>query len=151
MRLPTLLALFATLTLFAADEPKKTETPSGDTPAKPVTEPAKKKSKYMATPAIPEGVSISDGVKLQDAWNKAQDDPAYLAAAGKGKAKAKGDDDKKTKAGAKEKKGSRESADEALEKAMLRAEPSLNAELIRTYLKSARQKTNDPSKGKKKE
>ena len=37
MRLPTLLAVFATLTLFAADEPKKTETPSGDTPAKPVT------------------------------------------------------------------------------------------------------------------
>lgn len=149
MRLPALLALFATLTLFAADEPKKTETPSGDTPAKPATEPAKKKSKYMATPAIPEGISISDGVKLQDAWNKAQNDPAYLGAAGKGK--AKGDDDKKTKGGAKEKKGTRESADEALEKAMLRAEPSLNAELIRTYLKSARQKTNDPTKGKKKE
>ncbi len=34
---------------------------------------------------------------------------------------------------------------------MLRAEPSLNAELIRTYLKSARQKTNDPSKSKKKD
>lgn len=151
MRLPALLALFTALTLFAADEPKKTENPSGDTPAKPATEPAKKKSKYMATPAIPEGISISDGVKLQDAWNKAQNDPAYLDAAGKGKGKAKGDDDKKTKGGAKEKKNSRESADEALEKAMLRAEPSLNAELIRTYLKSARQKPNDPAKGKKKE
>jgi hypothetical protein len=144
MRPLALLTLFVTLTLFAVEEPKPTGTPKGETLAKPATEAAKKKSKYMATPAIPEGVSISDGVKLQDAWNKAQEDPAYRAALGKGKARGKGDDDDK-----KSKKGPRESADEALEKAMLRAEPSLKIEVIRTYLRSARQKVNDPAKKKK--
>jgi hypothetical protein len=88
----------------------------------------------MGIPEIPEGVSISDGVKLQAAWVKAQEAPAAQA----------GEDDKK-------KKGSpRAAADEALAKAMIKADPSLKPELVRTYLEASRQKSKDGMKGKKK-
>jgi hypothetical protein len=136
MRLPALLlTLFATFALFAADEPKTTEAPKGDKPAeKAEPKPAAKKKKGMGIPEIPEGVSISDGVKLQAAWVKAQEAPAAQA----------GEDDKK-------KKGSpRAAADEALAKAMIKADPSLKPELVRTYLEASRQKSKDGMKGKKK-
>ena len=146
MRLPALLlTLFATSVLFAADAPKTTEAPKGDTPeAKPAEKAAPKaaakKKKGMGIPEIPEGVSISDGVKLQAAWVKAQEAPAPQA----GDEKAKGDVDKK-------KKGSpRGSADEALAKAMIKADPSLNPELVRTYLEASRQKSKDGMKKKSK-
>ena len=143
MRLPALLlTLFATSALFAADEPKATETPKGDTPAaKPAEKVAPKKTKKtMGIPEIPEGVSISDGVKLQAAWVKAQEAPAPQA----GDEKAKDEVDKK-------KKGNpRAAADEALAKAMIKADPSLNPELVRTYLEASRQKSKDGMKGKKK-
>jgi hypothetical protein len=134
MRLPALLlALFATSVLFAADAPKP-EAPKGDTPAeKAEPKPAAKKKKGMGIPEIPEGVSISDGVKLQAAWVKAQEAPAAQA----------GEDDKK-------KKGSpRAAADEALAKAMIKADPSLKPELVRTYLEASRQKAKDGMKKKK--
>jgi hypothetical protein len=137
MRLPALLlTLFATSALFAADEPKATETPKGDTPAaKPAEKAAPKKTKKtMGIPEIPEGVSISDGVKLQAAWVKTQDAPAPQAS----------EDDKK-------KKGNpRAAADEALAKAMIKADPSLNPELVRTYLEASRQKAGNRTKKKAK-
>jgi hypothetical protein len=141
MRLPALLlALLATSALFAADEPKTTEAPKGDTPtAKPAEKAApkaaaKKAKKTMGIPEIPEGVSISDGVKLQAAWLKAQEAPAPQA----------GEEDKK-------KKGNpRTAADEALAKAMMKADPSLKIELVRTYLEASHQKAKDGMKGKKK-
>ena len=146
MRLPALLlTLFVTSVLFAADAPKTTEAPKGDTPeAKPAEKAAPKaaakKKKGMGIPEIPEGVSISDGVKLQAAWVKAQEAPAPQA----GDEKAKGEVDKK-------KKGSpRGSADEALAKAMIKADPSLNPELVRTYLEASRQKSKDGMKKKAK-
>ena len=92
--------------------------------------PAAKKKKGMGIPEIPEGVSISDGVKLQAAWVKAQEAPAPQA----------GEEDKK-------KKGSpRAAADEALAKAMIKADPSLKPELVRTYLEASRQKANNRTK-----
>jgi hypothetical protein len=157
MRLPALfLALFATLALFAADEPKTTDAPKGDTPAaKPAEKAAPKAKKTMPTPEIPEGISIEDGVKLQNAWNKAQTDDAYKAAIAKAK---EGDDKPKGEAeGKKGKKGSapmtrgeRGAADEALTKAMLKADPSLKPELVRTYLESAHRKGGERTKKKAK-
>ena len=146
MRLPALLlTLFATSVLFAADAPKTTEAPKGDTPAAKPAEKAEpkaaaKKKKGMGIPEIPEGVSISDGVKLQAAWVKAQEAPAPQAS----DEKAKGEVDKKKKG------SSRGSADEALAKAMMKADPSLKIELVRTYLESSRQKSKDGIKKKAK-
>jgi hypothetical protein len=136
MRLPALLlTLFATSVLFAADAPKTTEAPKGDTPAeKAAPKAAVKKKKGMGIPEIPEGVSISDGVKLQAAWLKAQEAPAPKA----------GEEDKKKKGGA------RGSADEALAKAMIKADPSLKPELVRTFLEASRQKAGDRMKKKDK-
>jgi hypothetical protein len=135
MRLPALLlALLATSALFAADAPKP-DAPKGDTPAeKAAPKAAVKKKKGMGIPEIPEGVSISDGVKLQAAWLKAQEAPAPKA----------GEEDKKKKGGA------RGSADEALAKAMIKADPSLKPELVRTFLEASRQKAGDRMKKKDK-
>lgn len=136
MRRPALfLVLFATSVLFAADAPKP-EAPKGDTPAEKAAPKAapKKAKKLMGIPEIPEGVSISDGVKLQAAWVKAQEAPAPQA----------GEDDKK-------KKGNpRAAADEALAKAMIKADPTLKLELVRTYLEASHQKAKDGMKSKKK-
>jgi len=142
MRLPALfLALAATAVLFAADEPKAADAPKTDTPAaKPAVKAAPKVKKLMGIPEIPEGVSISDGVKLQAAWVKVQEDPSLKA----GEEKPKGEDDKK-------KKGNpRAAADEALAKAMIKADPSLKPELVRTYLEASHQKAKDGMKSKKK-
>ena len=141
MRLPALLlALVATSALFAVDAPK-TDAPKTEEPApKPFEKgapkaAAKKAKKTMGIPEIPEGVSISDGVKLQAAWLKAQEAPAPQA----------GEEDKKKKKG-----NPRGSADEALAKAMIQADPSLKPELVRTYLEASHQKAKDGMKGKKK-
>jgi len=148
MRLPALLlTLFATSVLFAADTTKPADAPKADVPkteepaAKPAAKAAPKKAKkLMGIPEIPEGVSISDGVKLQAAWVKVQEDPSLKA----GEDKPKGEDDKK-------KKGNpRAAADEALAKAMIKADPSLKPELVRTYLEASHQKAKDGMKGKKK-
>ena len=152
MRLPALLSLFATLALFAADEPKTSEAPKADAPAaKPAEKAAPKAKKYMGIPEIPEGVSIEDGVKLQTAWSKAQNDEAYKAAISSAK-----DAEEKPKDGAKKKKGEttkpkseRAANDEALAKAMLKADPSLKPELVRTFLEASHQKANDRTKKKK--
>ena len=94
----------------------------------------------MGIPEIPEGVSIEDGVKLQAAWVKVQEDPSLKPS----EDKPKGEDDKK-------KKGNpRAAADEALAKAMMKADPSLKIDLIRTYLEASHQKAKDGTKGKKK-
>lgn len=147
MRTPALLlALLATTSLFAADEPK------ADAPAaKPAEKAAPKAKKYMGIPEIPEGVSIEDGVKLQTAWSKAQNDEAYKAATSNAK-----DAEEKPKDGAKKKKGEttkpkteRAANDEALAKAMIKADPSLKPELVRTFLEASHQKANDRTKKKK--
>ena len=142
MRLPALLlALFATTSIFAADEPK-TDAPKAETPvAKPAAKAAPKAKKLMGIPEIPEGVSIEDGVKLQNAWVKAQEDPSLKA----GEEKPKGEAD-----GKKKKVSPRAAADEALTKAMMKADPSLKPELVRTYLEASHQKAKDTTKGKKK-
>jgi len=159
MRLPALLALFA-VSLIAADDPKtadapktdapKADVPKSDTPAAnpfekgaPKAAP-KKAKKTMGIPAIPEGISIEDGVKLQSAWSKAQEDPALKAVAAKsqdGEDKPKEAEGKKGKKGApKEAKADHGSADEALEKAMLKADPTLKPELVHTFVQSIHQK-----------
>ncbi len=154
MRLPTLLPLFACLALIAADEPKPTETPKGETPAKPAEKAAPKAKKYMGIPEIPEGISIEDGVKLQNAWSKAQNDEAYKAALGKAKdgdEKPKGEaEGKKGKKAAPAPRGERGAADEALAKAMLRADPSLKADLVHTFLAAAHQKGSGVGRKKEK-
>ncbi len=141
MRPPALLlALLATSVLFAAEAPKP-EAPKTEEPAaKPAEKAVPKAKKLMGIPEIPEGVSISDGVKLQAAWVKAQEDSALKT----GEEKPKGEVDKKKKGGA------RGSADDALAKAMIKADPSLKPELVRTYLEASHQKTKDGMKGKKK-
>jgi hypothetical protein len=140
MRPPALLlALLATAVLFAADAPKP-EAPKTEEPAaKPAEKAVPKAKKLMGIPEIPEGVSISDGVKLQAAWVKAQEDSALKT----GEEKPKGEVDKKKKGGA------RGSADDALAKAMIKADPSLKPELVRTYLEASRQKVTDRMKKKK--
>lgn len=154
MRLPALLCLFATLSLFAANETKTTEAPKADAPsAKPTEKAAPKAKKTMGIPEIPEGVSIEDGVKLQNAWSKAQNDEAYKAAVAKAK---EGDDKPKEAEGKKGKKGSatprgeRAAADEALAKAMLKADPSLKADLVRAYLEASHEKAGNRTKKKAK-
>jgi hypothetical protein len=151
MRHPALLlALLASALLYAADEPKPTETPA----TKPAEKAAPKAKKLMGIPEIPEGISIEDGVKLQNAWSKAQGDDAYKAAIAKGKDaddKPKGEDEgKKKKGGAKEAKGERGTADEALAKAMLRADPSLKPELVRQFIEASHRKGGDRAKKKAK-
>lgn len=152
MRLPALLlALLASSWLVAADAPKPADAPKTDAPKteEPAPKPfekgapkaaAKKAKKTMGIPEIPEGVSIEDGVKLQAAWVKAQEDPSLKA----GDDKPKGEDDKKKKG------GPRASADEALAKAMMKADPTLKPDLVRTYLEASHQKAKDGTKGKKK-
>lgn len=154
MRFPALLSLFTTLALIAADEPKATDAPKADAPAaKPAEKAAPKAKKYMGIPEIPEGVSIEDGVKLQTAWSKAQNDDAFKAAVAKaknGEEKPKEAEGKKGKKGAPAPRGERAAIDEALAKAMLRADPSLKPELVRTYLEASHQKANDRTKKKEK-
>lgn len=154
MRVPALLSLFATLALFAADEPKATETPKTETPAaKPAEKAAPKAKKYMGIPEIPEGVSIEDGVKLQNAWSKAQSDEAFKAAVAKakeGEDKPKEAEGKKGKKGAPAPRGDRAVLDEALAKAMLRADPSLKPDLVHAYLAASHQKGSGVSRKKAK-
>ncbi|NBV53466.1 MAG: hypothetical protein EBR83_08125 [Verrucomicrobia bacterium] len=152
MRPPALfLALFASCSLFAADAPKPADAPKADAPKteEPAPKPfekgapkaaPKKAKKLMGIPEIPEGVSIEDGVKLQAAWVKVQEDPSLKPS----EDKPKGEDDKKKKA------NPRAAADEALAKAMMKADPSLKIDLIRTYLEASHQKAKDGTKGKKK-
>lgn len=155
MRLPALFCLFVSVVLFAADEPKATVTPKAETPAaKPAEKAAPKAKKTMGIPEIPEGISITDGVKLQEAWSKAQNDEAYKAAIAKPK---DGEDKPKETEGKKGKKGQpvvprgdRATQAEALAKAMLRADPSLKAELVQTFLEASHQKANDRTKKKAK-
>ncbi len=151
MRLPALLLALLTTSLFAADEPKTTETPKGETPAtKPAEKPAVKTKKTMGIPEIPEGISISDGVKLQAAWVKAKEELAAKTPANKEEEpKPKGDDAKKKKGEAKG-KGGRAGADEALAKAMLKADPSLKPDLVRAYLEASHEKAGNRTKKKDK-
>ncbi len=146
MRTATLLfALLLAAGLLAADEPKP------DAPvAKPAENAAPKAKKLMGIPEIPEGVSIEDGVKLQSAWAKAQNDEAYQAASSNSK-----DSDEKPKEGGKKKKGEAKgpksalsSKDEALAKAMIKADPSLKPELVRTFLEASHQKAGMKKKDK---
>lgn len=145
MRLPALfLALLASLPLFAADEKK---------PAEPVAKPAektepavKKKKKGLDAPEIPAGVSLADGVKLQEAWLKAENDEEFKAAVAKlGGAgeKPKKSEGEKKKGGARDAKGAREAIDTARVKAMQKAEPSLRIDVIRAYVESTHQKKSD--------
>ena len=144
MRLPALLlALLASLTLFAADEKKPTEpaTKPTEKPAVPV-----KKKKGLEAPEIPAGVSLVDGVKLQEAWLKAETDEEFKAAlaklggAGEKPKKSKGE---KKEGGARDAKEAREAIDAARVKAMQKAEPSLKVEVIRDYVDSTHQKKSD--------
>ena len=141
MRLPALLlALFASLPLFAADEKKPSEPV-----AKPAekTEPAVKKKKGLDAPEIPAGVSLVDGVKLQEAWLKAENDEEFKAAVAKlggaGEKPKKGKGEKK-EGGARDAKEAREAIDAARVKAMQKAEPSLKTDVIRDYVESSHQK-----------
>ena len=153
MRLPALLlALLASLSLFAADEEKKPTEPV----AKPVekTEPAvKKKKKGLDAPEIPAGVSLVDGVKLQEAWLKAESDEDFKAAVAKlggaGEKTKKGKGEKK-EGGARENKEAREAIDVARVKAMQKAEPSLKIDVIRAYVESTHQKKSDVAGKQKK-
>jgi hypothetical protein len=137
-RLALLSACLASLTLFAADAPK-TETPS----AKPAEKPAVpvKKKKGLEAPEIPAGISLSDGVKLQEAWIKAEHDEDFKSAVAKlggtGEKEKKGE---KKKPGGKE---GREAVDAVRVKAMQKADPSLNVEVIRAYVASTHQKKSD--------
>jgi hypothetical protein len=145
MRLPALfLALFASLSLCAVDEKKPTEPV-----AKPAekTEPAmKKKKKGLDAPEIPAGVSLVDGVKLQEAWLKAETDEEFKAAvaklggAGEKPKKSKGE---KKEGGARDAKEAREAIDIARVKAMQKAEPSLKVDVIRDYVASTHQRKSD--------
>lgn len=148
MRLPALLPILAAVSLFAAEAPK------ADTPAaKPAEKAAPKAKKYMGIPEIPEGISIEDGVKLQNAWSKAQNDDVFKAAVAKAKDgddKPKEAEGKKNKKGAAVPRGERALIDEALAKAMLRADPSLKADLVRAYLEASHQKGSGVSKKKAK-
>jgi len=144
MRLPALLlALLASLTLFAADAPKP-ETPATKPTEKPAV-PVKKK-KGLEAPEIPAGVSLVDGVKLQEAWLKAESDEDFKAAvtklggAGEKPKKSKGE---KKEGGARDAKEAREAIDAARVKAMQKAEPSLKIDLIRDYVASTHQKKSD--------
>lgn len=145
MRHPALLvALLASLPLFAADEKK---------PVEPTTKPAektepavKKKKKGLDAPEIPAGIGLADGVKLQEAWLKAESDEDFKAAVAKlGGAgeKPKKSEGEKKKGGARDNKEAREAIDAARVKAMQKAEPGLNIEVIRDYVASSHQKKSD--------
>jgi hypothetical protein len=139
MRLPALLvALLASLPLFAAEEKKPAESV-----AKPVEKPepaVKKKKKGIDAPEIPAGVGLADGVKLQEAWLKSENDEDFKAAVAKlggaGEKTKKGKGEKK-EGGAREAREAREAIDAARVKAMQKAEPSLKVEVIRDYVESA--------------
>ena len=145
MRLPALLlTLLASLPLFAAEEKKPTESV-----AKPAEKPepaVKKKKKGLDAPEIPAGVGLADGVKLQEAWLKAEADEEFKAALAKhGSAaeKTKKGEGEKKKGGARDAKEAREAIDAARVKAMQKADPSLNVQLIRDYVESTHQKKSD--------
>jgi hypothetical protein len=117
--------------------------------AKPVEKPepaVKKKKKGLEAPEIPAGVSLSDGVKLQEAWLKAESDEDFKAAvaklggAGEKPKKSKGE---KKEGGARDAKEAREAIDIARVKAMQKAEPGLKIEVIRDYVASTHQKKSD--------
>ena len=146
MRLPALLlALLTSLPLIAADE-KKPEAPAAKPTEKPAEPAAKKKKKGLDAPEIPAGVSLSDGVKLQEAWLKAEHDENFKAAVAKlggaGEKPKKGEGEKK-KGGARDNKEAREAIDAARVKAMQKAEPGLKIEIIRDYVASTHQKKSD--------
>ncbi len=145
MRLPALLlALLALLPLFAADEKKPTEPVAK--PTEKTEPPAKKKKKGLDAPEIPAGVSLVDGVKLQEAWLKAENDEEFKAAlaelggAGEKTKKSKGE---KKEGGAREAMEAREVIDAARVKAMQKAEPTLKVDVIRAYVESSHQKKSD--------
>jgi hypothetical protein len=145
MRLPALLlALLTSLPLFAADEKKPAE-PVAKPVEKPET-PVKKKKKGLDAPEIPAGVSLVDGVKLQEAWLKAESDEDFKAAVAKlggaGEKTKKGKGEKK-EGGARDAKEAREAVDIARVKAMQKAEPSLKIDVIRAYIESSHQKKSD--------
>jgi len=146
MRFPALLlALLASLSLFAADE-KKPEVPATKPTEKPAEPAVKKKKKGLEAPEIPAGVSLVDGVKLQEAWLKAESDEEFKAAvaklggAGEKPKKSKGE---KKEGGARDAKEAREAIDAARVKAMQKAEPSLKVDLIRDYVASTHQRKSD--------
>ena len=106
----------------------------------------KKKKKGLDAPEIPAGVSLVDGVKLQEAWLKAETDEEFKAAVAKlGGAgeKPKKSEGEKKKGGARDAKGAREAIDAARVKAMQKAEPSLQIDVIRAYVESTHQKKSD--------
>ncbi len=142
-RLALLFACLASLSIFAADAPKP-ETPATNPTEKPAV-PVKKK-KGLDAPEIPAGISLSDGVKLQEAWLKAESDEDFKSAVAKlGGAgeKAKKNEGEKKKGGARDAKEAREAVDAARVKAMQKADPSLNIEVIRAYIASTHRKKSD--------
>jgi hypothetical protein len=142
-RLALLSACLASLSIFAADAPKP-ETPATNPTEKPAV-PVKKK-KGLDAPEIPAGISLSDGVKLQEAWLKAESDEDFKSAVAKlGGAgeKAKKNEGEKKKGGARDAKEAREAVDAARVKAMQKADPSLNVEVIRAYIASTHRKKSD--------
>jgi hypothetical protein len=146
MRLPALLCLLlASLSLLAADAPKP-EAPATKPTEKPAEPAVKKKKKGLDAPEIPAGVSLVDGVKLQEAWLKAENDEEFKAAvaklggAGEKPKKSKGE---KKEGGARDAKEAREAIDAARVKAMQKAEPSLKIDVIRDYVASTHQKKSD--------
>jgi hypothetical protein len=144
-RLALLSACLASLSLFAADAPKP-EIPATKPTEKPAEPAVKKKKKGIDAPEIPAGVSLSDGVKLQEAWLKAENDEDFKAAVAKlGGAgeKPKKSEGEKKKGGARDNKEAREAIDAARVKAMQKAEPGLNIEIIRDYVASTHQKKSD--------
>jgi hypothetical protein len=146
MRHPALLlALIASLSLHAADAPKP-ETPVTKPTEKPAESAVKKKKKGLEAPEIPAGVSLSDGVKLQEAWLKAEHDEdfkAVVAKLGGAGDKPKKSEGEKKKGGSRDAKEAREAIDVARVKAMQRAEPGLKIDLIRDYVASTHQKKSD--------
>jgi hypothetical protein len=144
MRFPALfLALLASLPLCAADEKKPTE-PAAKPAEKP--EPAVKKKKGLGAPEIPDGVSLSDGVKLQEAWLKAENDKEFkdaFAKHGGAAEKPKKSKGEKKEGGARDAKEAREAIDAARIKAMQKAEPALNIQLIRDFVESIHQRKSD--------
>ncbi len=144
-RLALLFACLASLSIFAADAPKP-ETPANKPADKPAEPAVKKKKKGLDAPEIPAGISLSDGVKLQEAWLKAESDEDFKSAVAKlGGAgeKAKKNEGEKKKGGARDAKEAREAVDAARVKAMQKADPSLNIEVIRAYIASTHRKKSD--------
>jgi hypothetical protein len=145
LRLILLCPLLASLSLLAADAPKP-EAPVPKPTEKPADPAVKKKKKGLDAPEIPAGVSLSDGVKLQEAWLKAESDEEFKAAvaklggAGEKPKKSKGE---KKEGGARDAKEAREAIDAARVKAMQKAEPGLKIDLIRDYVASTHQKKSD--------